>query len=231
MKRIWKLWSVTLFCVSWSSSSLAEQSPPVAIRVLNLGSQSINAFTIVGFPFRTIGLDARPGESLTPSFGDEQMTYELYWRLKDRSVYAAVIDLRKELPASFYGNALISIHDDHAAVSWSNVDPAWVEYRRVGDESKVPKPGVPLYLGCSGVVFSDPIALRAWNESVEKVRSRMGPRRVEEEILSGSCTLEWYVAHPAPRQRDDFDEATTIRLRGEWQADIEKYRAAHPATR
>ena len=225
----WKFfWSAVLCFLGWPISSLAQQRPPAAIRVLNLGSQSINAFSILGFPFRTVGFDARPGESLTPSFGDGQMDYELYWRLQDRTVHGAVIDLRKELPATFHGDVLITIHDDRAAVSWSNLDPAWIEYRRVGDPKKVPMPIVPLYLGCSGPVLSNPLTLQAWNESAERTRARVDPGRFDEETLRGACMLEWYVPRHAARNREELDEATTVRLRAEWQLAIEKYKATQP---
>lgn len=212
--------------LGWSVLAFAEQHPPVTMRVLNLSSQPITAFSIVGMPFRNIGLDVRPGETLTPAFGNGQMKYEIYWRLQDRTVHGAALDLRNELPPSFYGDVLISIHEDRVAVSWSNIDPAWIEYRRAGNPQKVAKPTVPLYQGCSGEVLTDSIALKAWSEAAERTRRRIDASRIEQEMLRGTCMLDWYVASPPDRGRQTMNEETSLQLREEWKQEIENYKSS-----
>ena len=113
------------------SPCIAEPHQPIATRIVNLGSQNIIAFSIVGVPFRDVGLEAQPGDPLTPEFGIEgKMDYQIYWRLQDDSVHGAHVDLRAELPSTFYGDVAISIHDNRLSVSWFNMNPAWIEYGR-----------------------------------------------------------------------------------------------------
>ncbi len=204
------------------SAAVAEQRPPIALRVINLGSQPITAFTIVGLPFRDVGLDVRPGEVLTPEFGDGAMDYEIYWRFRDGSVHAASIDLRTQLPARFHGYVFISLHHGAAAVTWSNIDPAWVEYRRRRRPSEAPR--VPLYESCSGPLLSDPTALRAWRESAERIRRRIEANPARAETQLAECDLERYVPDAPGRVRVEPAGAVAERLRLEWQAEIENLR-------
>lgn len=209
-----------------STRSVAEQHAPGAIRVLNLSSQSITAFSITALPFRMIGLDARPGEPLTPKFGDGQMQYEIYWRLEQGEVHGATVDFQRDLPASFDGNVVISIHDDRVAVSWSNVDPTWIEYSRVGDPKKVPRPSTPHYAGCAGAVLQNQLTANAWKKAADRVRERAADAgEAELKIEDNRCNLDWYIPRAAERQRVELDEETEGRLRKEWLAEIEAYRA------
>ena len=209
------------------SAVLAEQRPPIALRVVNLGSQPITAFAIVGFPFREVGLEVRPGEVLTPAFADGAMDYELYWRFQDGSVHSAAIDLRAQLPAVFHGYAFISLHDHAAAVTWSNIDPAWIEYRRERLPSPQRRPRVPLYASCSGPLLTDAIALQAWRESVERVRERLEANPGWSETQRAQCDLERYLPDTSARVRVELDEVEMDRLRREWHAEIEKLPKAH----
>jgi len=224
MKRAAAVYCVMLCLLG--SPVLAEQRPPIALRVINLGSQPIIAFSIVGLPFRDVGLEARPGDVLTPAFGDGAMDYELYWRFRDGSVHAATLDLRAQLPASFHGNAFISLHDDRAAITWSNMDPAWIEYRRSNPPWKAGAPQVPLYENCSGPLLSDAIALKAWRESAERVRRQIEANPGWSETQRAECDLERYVPHTPGRVRVEPEESEADRLRREWRAEIEKLRRA-----
>lgn len=208
------------------ASCVAEQQTPGAIRVLNLSSQPITSFLISGLPFRMIGLDARPGEPLTPAFGDGQMSYEIYWRLRHGEMHGATVDLRRDLPASFDGNVVISIHDDHLAVSWSNVEPAWVEYSRVGDPKKVSQPSIPYYVGCAGAVLAHQLTLSAWRKAADSVRERTTDAgEAEMKIEDNRCNLDWYIPVAAQRERSVLDEDTATRLQKEWLAEVDTYRA------
>lgn len=209
------------------AAATAEPRPPIALRVINLGSQSITAFTIVGLPFRDVGLEVRPGEVLTPAFADGAMDYELYWRFQDGSVHTATLDLRAQLPASFHGYAFISLHDDTAAVTWSNMDPAWVEYRSLRQPWKARAPQVPLYASCSGPLLSDATALKAWRESAERVRRQIEMNPGRSETQRAQCDLERYVPDATGRVRVEPEEAEAGRLRRQWHAEIEKLRRAH----
>lgn len=209
-----------------STSCVAEQSAPVAVRVLNLSSQSINAFYIGSLPFRMVGLDARPGEPLTPAFGDGQMSYEIYWRQADGSMHGAIADLRRDLPASFYGNVIISLHDNGLAVSWANMTPEWVEYSRVGDPKKYPRPEKPYYDGCAGIVFEDRLTAGAWKKAAERVRENSTDAHAADlTIEDNRCNLDWRIPRAAERPRINPDEETARRLEKEWREQIDAYRA------
>lgn len=224
MKRI-----VASCCLALSllNSALAEQRPPISLRVINLGSQPIIAFTLVGLPFRDVGLDIRPGEVLTPMFSDHAMGYEVYWRFRDGSIHAAALDLRALLPASFYGEAFISLHDSGAALTWSNWDPAWVEFRRSNPPWKEGAPQLPLYESCAGPLLHDAVALKAWRESAERIRKRLEANPRLSETQRAECDLERYVPYEPGRVRVEPEEAEAKRLRQEWLAEIEKLQGAH----
>jgi len=209
-----------------SPQVLAVQRPPIALRVINLGSQPVVAFTLVGLPFRDVGLEVRPGEVLTPAFADGAMDYEIYWRFQDGSVHAATLDLRAQLPASFHGNVFISLHDELAAVTWSNMDPAWVEYRRSNPPWKMGAPQVPLYESCAGPLLSDATALKAWRESAERVRKQLEANPGWSETQRAECDLERYVPYSPGRVRVEPEEAEAKRLRQQWRAEIEKLQRA-----
>lgn len=218
--------NVAFWLLGVSTPCAAEQHAPGAIRVLNLSSQPITAFLISGLPFRMVGLDARPGEPLTPAFGDGQMSYEIYWRLKHGEMHGAAVDFRRDLPASFDGDVVISIHDDHLAVSWSNVEPAWNEYSRVRDPKKVPRPSIPYYAGCAGAVLENQLTIAAWRKAADSVRERTADAGdAEAKIEDNRCNLDWYIPVGAKRERSELDEDTAVRLRKEWLAEVEAYRA------
>lgn len=205
---------------------VAEQRAPGAVRVLNLSSQPITAFFITGLPFRMVGLDARLGEPLTPAFGDGQMDYEIYWRFKEGETHGATVDFRRDLPASFDGDVIISIHDERVAVSWSNVEPSWIEYTRVRDPRKVPRPSIPYYSGCAGAVLQNPLTVNAWKKAADSVRERTADAGAAEiKIEDNRCNLDWYIPRAAERERSSLDEDTVVRLRKEWLAEVEAYRA------
>lgn len=217
---------VALGLLGSSTHCVAEQRAPGAVRVLNLSSQTITAFFITGLPFRMVGLDARPGEPLTPAFGDGQMDYEIYWRLKQGEMHGATVDFQRDLPGSFDGNVIISIHDDHLAISWSNVEPSWVEYSRVGDPKKVPRPSIPYYSGCAGAVLQNQLTVNAWKKAADSVRERTADAGAAEiKIEDNRCNLDWYIPRAAERERSSLDEDTVVRLRKEWLAEVEAYRA------
>lgn len=199
----------------------------IATRVINLSSQNIVAFSIVGLPFRDVGLEAGPGDPLTPDFGVEgQMDYEFYWRLQDGNVHGARVDLRVDLPFSFYGDVAITIHDDHVAVSWFNMDSAWVEYSRVGDPKKVPQPTGTMFPTCEGEILSDPIALTSWRSHADTVRQRLaGTGEDDQRIDEGKCLMAWYIRAADGRERKVLDEHTTNELRAKWIADIAAYKS------
>lgn len=218
--------SVAFCLLGASASCVAEQHAPGAIRVLNLSSQPITAFLISGLPFRMIGLDARPGEPLTPAFGDGQMSYAIYWRLKHGEMHGGAVDFRRDLPASFDGDVVISIHDDRLAVSWSNIEPAWSEYSRVRDPKKIPRPSIPYYIGCAGAVLENQLTITAWRKAADSVRKRAADAGdAEAKIEDNRCNLDWYIPVGAKRERSVLDEATAARLRKEWLIDVETYRA------
>ncbi|MGH8175587.1 MAG: hypothetical protein ACREV5_04925 [Steroidobacter sp.] len=220
---------MTILSFVWSAACAAQQEAPSALKVVNLGTQTIVAFSITGMPFRDVGLDAQPGDALTPAFGDGQMTYEMYWRLQDGRVHGAAIDLREELPKEFHGDVLITTHDDHVQVAWFNVDPSWVLYSRVGDPNEVPMPNAPYYIGCEGSALSHPLAVAAWTESAKEARERSASDQIERRLQRGRCTLDWYVPRPLPgRQRMRVDEDQARALRQHWRADIEEYRSRTP---
>jgi hypothetical protein len=223
-----KCWVVLVLAIA--PVCFAQQSQPVATRVINLGLKSITAFSIIGLPFRDVGLDARPGDTLTPAFSTQgQMDYDVYWQLDDASVHSAHVDLRDELPKTFYGDVVISLHDDRLAVSWSNVNAAWVEYRRVGDPRRVAMPEIPLYDGCNGVILDHAITRKAWDTTAKNVRMRFDPASVGTELLQARCNLDWYIPSAAAgRHRVELDEVVEQRLRDQWRASIDNYRAAHP---
>lgn len=219
--------SAVIAIVFVGSPCSAESQQLIAIRMINLSSQNIEAFSIVGVPFRDVGLEAGPGDALTPDFAiDGQMNYEFYWRLQDGSVHGAHVDLRVELPVFFYGNVAISIHDGHVAVSWFNLDPAWVEYSRVGDPKKVPPPAKLRYSACEGEILSDPVALTSWRSHADTARQRRtGTDGDDRRIAEGRCVMAWYIRPSGGRERTVLDEHTTKELRAKWTADIEAYKA------
>lgn len=218
--------SLTIAQFGWSAVCVADQHAPIAVRVLNLSSQPISAFFITGLPFRTVGLDVRPGEPLTPAFGDGQMEYELYWRFRDGTVHGATVDFRTELPSPFYGDAIISIHEEYVKVSWSNMNAAWIHYSHVGDPKKVPRPSVPYYSGCAGAVLQNPLTVNAWKKAADSVRERTADAGAAEiKIEDNRCNLDWYIPRAAERERSSLDEDTVVRLRKEWLAEVEAYRA------
>ena len=212
---------------------IAQQRPPSSIRIINLSSQPVIAFSISGLPFRDIGLDSRWGEALTPAFGDGQMDYEMYWRLADGTVYGAVLDFKHELPDVFHGDVILSIRNDKVGVSWANVNAEWIEYSRVGDPTKVSEPVTPYYSGCEGDLLDDPDTIKAWNEAAAKVRERFSdqPERIEGIILRGRCTLDWYIPETVPRTRERLDGSTAEKLRADWHAEIEKHKASRAASK
>lgn len=221
----WLTAMATLFAGSPCS---AEAPKLIATRVFNLSSQRIVAFTLLGLPFQDVGLEADTGDTLTPDFGvDGLFDYELYWRLRDGSVHGAQVDLRTELPDLFDGNVAISIHDDHVAVSWFRLDPAWVEYSRVGDPKILPPPvGGLRYSTCEGEILSDPVALTSWRSHAEAVRRRFaGTGEADREVAEGRCVMSWYIAPAAGRERKQLDGDTARKLRAKWVADMEAYKA------
>lgn len=224
--RLLRLASVAILL--FGSPCGAESQQLIAIRMFNLSSQNVEAFSIVGVPFGDVGLEAGPGDALTPDFAiDGQMDYEFYWRLQDGSVHGAHVDLRTELPSLFYGNVAISIHDDHVAVSWFNLDPAWVEYGQVGDPKKVPPPTTKLrYSTCEGEILADPVALTSWRSHADSVRRRLaGTGEEDRQIAEGRCFMSWYIRPSGGRERMVLDEYTARELRAKWVADMEAYKA------
>lgn len=228
MKSMVRLfWQAVIPVLFASSPCSAEQQKLIATRIINLSSQNIVAFSIVGLPFRDVGLEAGPGDPLTPDFGVEgQMDYEFYWRLQDGSVHGARVDLRVELPSSFHGNVAISIHDDHAVVSWFNMDAAWVEYSRAGVSRRIPPPTQLRYSACEGEILSNPVALASWRSHADTARERRaGADGDDRRIAEGRCVMAWYIRPSGGRERTVLDEHTTKELRAKWTADIEAYKA------
>ena len=209
------------------SAAFAKQYPPVSVRVMNLSDRTIMAFTIVGLPFRDVSVDARTTEVLTPAFGDGQMTYDIYWRFADGEMHGANIDLREHLPAEFRGDVFITIHDSRLAVSWSNIDPAWIEYSRVGDPKIVPRPSVPYYGDCRGELLQDPVAALAWEETARAVRARMTADQWPNELTRSRCALDWYIGGRHGDRTPEMNAGDTPEARAQWHRDIEAYKAAH----
>lgn len=211
------------------ASSSAEPDPG-AIRVINLGTQMIEAFSIVGLQFHgEVGLERYPGDPLTPAFGTDAVSYEMYWRLQDGTVHGDTVDLSRELPASADNDSVvISIHDDHLAVTWSHRHPLWSEYSRAGDPRIVPRPNVPYYSGCSGPLLEHPIGKKAWSEAAYRVQVNLtDPEQIERRLARGKCALDWYIPI-SDRQREQVDADTVKHLRNEWHADIDRYKDRYP---
>jgi hypothetical protein len=196
---------------------------------MNLGPATINAFYLPDLPFRMVGLDARPGDTLTPGYYDGRMKFELYWRLQSGDVHSAVVDLASILPSSFAGDVVVSIHDDHVNVSWAKIAEEWVEYSRIGDPREFPRPSTPYFAGCDGVIFDDPLSTAAWTEKVDQLRREARtPEEVETKVAESRCNLEWYFPTPSPeRSRPQIDEKTARQLREEWLAQIELHKQQH----
>lgn len=209
--------AMLLFLVCHSAGCAAEQEGPGAIVVVNLGSQPIQSFTVIGFGFRDVHLDRQPGETLTPSFSSDATTYELYWQLADGSVFGKTIDLSAQ---PRYDNVVISIHDDHLELTTARVSNEWHEYRRVGNPSVVPRPEVPYYAGCQGPLLSHPIGQAAWLDRAQARRTDAAD--IESRFR---CALDWYIpVSVSPRTNETLDDVMISQFRLEWKQEVEEFR-------
>ncbi|MBB6094031.1 hypothetical protein HNQ60_002912 [Povalibacter uvarum] len=201
-------------------SCLQAAPNPGEIRIVNLGSRSVSAFTLVGYPFRDVGLDRRPGEVLTPAFGTDSTTLELYWKLDDGTVHGQELELSDHIPPDSDNDPIVvGIHDDGLSVTWAKVDPLWIKYSRTGNPGIYPPPTVPYYLGCHGRLLEHPLAKEAWSGNAQELLDRDSSALVDEH----RCSLGWYIPR-SNRTRSEPDEQTARRLRAEWQAQIEAYK-------
>jgi hypothetical protein len=201
-------------------SSLFAAPNPGAIKIVNLGNKTINAFTLAGFGFRDVGLDHRPGEMLTPAFGSDDTEYELYWRLEDGSVHGETIVLAEYLPHDADNDpVVIGIHDDHLSLTWAKEDPSWTRYRRVGNPQIYPRPTVPHYAGCDGPLLEHPATKAAWRARMNELRDRNPDVTADES----RCVLDWYIV-PSDRAWQEPDEQTGSQLHAQWLAQIELYK-------
>lgn len=201
-------------------SCLRAAPNPGEIRIVNLGSRTITAFNIVGYPFRDVGLDRHPGDVLTPAFGTDSTSLEIYWRLDDGTVHGQEIELSDHIPPDSDNDPIVvGIHDDSLSVTWAKVDPSWIQYSRIGNPKIYPVPEVPYYLGCHGRLLEHPLAKEAWSRNAKELFDRDSSALADEH----RCTLDWYIPR-SDRPWLDPDEQTGRRLRVEWQAQIEAYK-------
>lgn len=205
--------------------AVAQQHAPNS-RIINLGTATIDAYYLSVLPFRMVGLDVQPGETLTPGYYDGRLKFELYWRLQSGDVHGMVVDLVSVLPSTFDGDVVVSIHDDYVEVSWAKIAEEWVQYRNVGNPRKFAHPASQYFERCSGVLLEHLLTTAAWEQRARKLRSTTHiPEEAETKIEGNRCNLEWYLPEPPPgRMRAELDEKTAERLRAEWLAQVEAYK-------
>jgi len=198
-------------------TSLSASPDAGAIRVVNLGTRTITAFNLVGFGFRDVGLDRRPGDVLTPAFASDVTKYELFWRLDDGSVHGETVELAEHLPPDAYSApVVIGIHDDTLSVTWAERDPRWSRPNLDGKWEPVTGPG---FTRCEGPLLTHPLATAAWGVRAREMTSKNPSINPAEH----HCSLDWYIPY-SNRQREQVDEQTEALLRAEWHAEIEAFK-------
>ena len=216
MKRA--LASLVVWQLIWSPV-LAAPNPGV-IKIVNLGTGNITAFTLSGFDFTSADIDFRPGEQLTPAFGSDDSRYELYWRLEDGSVHGQTLVLARYLPRDLDNDpVVIGVHDDHVSVTWAKEDPSWKKYGRVGDPRVYARPTVPQYTECEGPLLEHPVTRAAWYANATQATGLFTASALDDN----RCVLSWYIVR-STRPRKEFDEAVRREKRDSWESQIRSYR-------
>lgn len=150
--RTWNLIGLTFLVGCAVSRATGSHYPDVTtFRVINLGSSTVTAATVYGWPIHESGIRVAPGSMVTGrgSFAatNGQSKYEFYWMLDDGSVHSSFVDLHDRVPRNFKGPVVFAIQDTSVSVNWASFSAAYREYIKSDFEGELPR---PKYSACGG---------------------------------------------------------------------------------